>query len=89
VRHGGFGGGEKQGHEVGLTTAAMTFIAVALVIRAPKHHPALFRRAMIGTLVMIPLTMLVGDTPFANIWWDLAIMVLAGWASGAKERPHT
>lgn len=83
---GGFGTHEKQGHEVGIITAAVTFLALALVVRAPKHHPALFERAVIGTMIMIPFTMFVGDHPFTNIWWDIAIIVLGGWASEADER---
>lgn len=69
-----------------MMTAAVTFIAAVLVFRAPKNHPALFERAMIATMVMIPFTAYVGENPFSNIWWDIAIIGFGAWASEADER---
>lgn len=71
---------------VGWFTALLPWLGLFAVLNKRKHSPALMERAFVATLVMIPFTMFVGDQPYNCIWWDIAILGFAGWASEADER---
>lgn len=88
MRHGGGGFGHHNVSgtpPVGWFTALLPWLGLFVFIKHRKRFPATMDRALLGTLVMIPFTMFVGDQPYNCIWWDLAILGFGLWAADAEE----
>ena len=92
MSHGGGGGGMSDPHQnpvnatVGTLTAGLTFFALWHLLAMPFVRPAMAMRTLVCAFVLAPATMIAGENPFTHFWWDITVVIGAGWISEAKEK---
>lgn len=95
MRHGGGGmGGPGGGHNdnpvhahVGILTAALVFLGLSQLVLMPWKRPAMAKRVMVCTIILLPATVIAGVHPFIHIWWVVLALCAGAWCSEAKEKP--